>query len=236
VSVLEGLGAALIMPTVVALVAGNFTGRRRAFAYGVIAAAAAAAIAAGPIIGGFVTAEFSWRWVFAAEVPIAAVLLIGSASIADAPAGERPRIDLVGAALSAVGLGAVVIAVVQSGAWGSVEPKVPEGPDATPELFGISAVAWMLIGGLLLLWAFAAWIRRRAATGRSPLVDPSLFESRQVVGGLSVLLLQYLVMMGCSSRCPCSSRWCWASTRSTRACGCCRCRSRWSSPPPPSRS
>lgn len=195
-SVIEGLGAALIMPTVVALVASNFTGRRRAFAYGVIAAAAAVAIAAGPIIGGFVTAQFSWRWVFAAEVPIAAVILIGSRAVADAPAAERPKLDLVGAALSAVGLGLVVIAVVQSGAWGWVQPKIPDGPDATPELWGVSAVAWMLIGGLLVLWGFVAWIRRRAATGGAPLFDPALLETPQVMGGLSVLLLQYLVMMG----------------------------------------
>jgi MFS family permease len=195
-SLLEGLGAALIMPTVVALVAGNFTGRRRAFAYGVIAASAAVAIAAGPIIGGFVTAEFSWRWVFAAEVPIAAAILIGSKAIADAPASGRPKLDLVGAGLSAVGLGLVVIGVVQSGAWGWVQPKIPEGPDATPELWGISAVAWMLVGGLLTLWGFFLWIRRRTATGQAPLVDPALFKNAQVTGGLMVLLMQYLVMMG----------------------------------------
>lgn len=195
-SVLEGLGAALIMPTVVALVAGNFTGRRRAFAYGVIAASAAVAIAAGPIIGGFVTAEFSWRWVFAAEVPIAAAILIGSRSIADAPAATRPRIDLVGAVLSAVGLGLTVIAVVQSGAWGWVQPKIADGPDATPELFGISAVAWMLVGGLLILWFLVGWLHRRTERGEEPLFDPALLRNRQVTGGLSVLLLQYLVMMG----------------------------------------
>jgi EmrB/QacA subfamily drug resistance transporter len=195
-SVLEGLGAALIMPTVVALVAGNFTGRRRAFAYGVIAASAAVAIAAGPIIGGFVTAEFSWRWVFAAEVPIAAAILIGSRAIADAPASERPRIDLVGAALSAVGLGLVVIAGVQSGAWGWVRPKIAEGADATPELFGLSPVTWMLVGGLLALWLLVGWLQRRTARGEEPLFDPALLRDRQVTGGLSVLLLQYLVMMG----------------------------------------
>jgi EmrB/QacA subfamily drug resistance transporter len=195
-SVLEGIGAALIMPTVVALVAGNFTGKRRAFAYGVIAASAAVAIAAGPIIGGFVTAEFSWRWVFAAEVPIAAAILVGSRAVADAPAAERPKIDLVGAVLSAVGLGLVVIAVVESGAWGWVQPKIPDGPDATPELFGVSAVTWMLVGGLLILWLFVGWIRRRVTRGEEPLFDPALLQTRQITGGLSVLLFQYLVMMG----------------------------------------
>ena len=195
-SVIEGLGAALIMPTVTALIAGNFTGRARAGAYSVIAAAAAVAIALGPIIGGFVTAYYSWRWVFAAEVVIAAGILLGSRIIRDVPTDERPRLDLVGALLSAAGLGLLVYGVLQSGSWGWVRPRVVDGPDATPSLLGLSAVTWLVVGGLLLLLAFVAWQRRRAARGASPLVDPSLFANRRLNVGLSVLLMQYLVMMG----------------------------------------
>ena len=113
-SVLEGLGAALIMPTVTALVAGNFSGQQRARAYGLIAASAAVAVAAGPIIGGFVTANFSWRWVFAAEVLIAAGLLVGTARIPDVAVEERPKLDVVGALLSAAGLAMIVLGVLQS--------------------------------------------------------------------------------------------------------------------------
>jgi EmrB/QacA subfamily drug resistance transporter len=195
-SVLEGLGAALIMPTVTALIAGNFTGRARAGAYSAIAAAAAVAVALGPIIGGFVTAYYSWRWVFAAEVVIAAGILLASRIVRDVPTDERPRLDLVGALLSAAGLGLVVFGVLQSGTWGWVRPRVADGPDATPSLLGMSAVIWLIVGGLLLLLAFVAWQRHRAARGASPLVDPSLFANRQLNVGLSVLLMQYLVMMG----------------------------------------
>jgi EmrB/QacA subfamily drug resistance transporter len=195
-SVLEGLGAALIMPTVTALIAGNFTGRARAGAYSAIAAAAAVAVALGPIIGGFVTAYYSWRWVFAAEVVIAAGILLASRIVRDVPTDERPRLDLVGALLSAAGLGLVVLGVLQSGTWGWVRPRVADGPDATPSLLGMSAVIWLIVGGLLLLLAFVAWQRHRAARGASPLVDPSLFANRQLNVGLSVLLMQYLVMMG----------------------------------------
>lgn len=195
-SVLEGLGAALIMPTVVALIAGNFVGRRRAVAYGVLAAAAAVAVAAGPIIGGFVTAYFSWRWVFAAEVLIAGAILVGSRAINDAPAGDRPRIDVVGAVLSAAGLGMLVYAVLQSSSWGWVKPLVPDGEDATPQLAGVSLVAWLALGGLFVLWLFLAWQRHLASSGGEPLVDPSLWQYREMTGGLSVLLMQYLVMMG----------------------------------------
>jgi EmrB/QacA subfamily drug resistance transporter len=195
-SVLEGLGAALIMPTVTALIAGNFTGRARAGAYAAIAAAAAVAVALGPIIGGFVTAYYSWRWVFAAEVVIAAGILIASRIVRDVPTDERPSLDVVGAVLSAAGLGLLVYGVLQSGSWGWVMPRVADGPDATPALFGISAVTWLVVGGLLLLLAFVSWQRRRVARAESPLVDPALFGNRQLSTGLSVLLVQYLVMMG----------------------------------------
>jgi EmrB/QacA subfamily drug resistance transporter len=195
-SVLEGLGACLIMPTVTALIAGNFTGRARAGAYSTIAAAAAVAVALGPIIGGFVTAYYSWRWVFAAEVVIAVGILLASMIIRDVPSEERVRLDLVGALLSAVGLGLLVFGVLQSGSWGWVQPRVADGPDATPSLLGISAVTWLVVGGLLLLLAFVAWQRHRVERGDSPLVDPALFSNRQLTGGLSALLMQYLVMMG----------------------------------------
>jgi MFS family permease len=195
-SVLEGLGAALIMPTVTALVAGNFTGRQRARAYGVIAAAAAVAVAAGPIIGGFVTAAFSWRWVFAAEVLIAMAILIGSARIPDVGVVERPKLDLIGALLSAAGLAMIVFGVLQSSSWGWVAPRVASGSDATPQLARISLTAWLILAGLLVLWMLVVWLNRREATGREPLFDPVLLDDRQLRGGLSVLLTQYLVSSG----------------------------------------
>jgi EmrB/QacA subfamily drug resistance transporter len=195
-SILEGLGAALIMPTLIALVAGNFVGRQRAVAYSMLAAAAAIAIAAGPIIGGFVTAYFSWRWVFAAEVLIAGGILLASKVIRDVPVEEKPRIDFVGALLSAAGLGMFVFGVLQSSSWGWVAPKIPEGEDATPQLAGISAVTWLALGGLLVIWIFLYWQRRLASKGGSPLVDPSLWGNEGLTGGLSLLLVQFLVMMG----------------------------------------
>ena len=75
-SLLEGLGAALILPAIVALVAGNFPQKRRSSAYGAIAAAGAVAIAVGPIIGGAVTTFASWRWVFVGEVVLVLVILV----------------------------------------------------------------------------------------------------------------------------------------------------------------
>ena len=89
-SLLEGIGAALILPAIVALVAGNFAAERRPAAYGLVAAAGAVAVAVGPLIGGFCTTYFSWRWVFAGEVLLVIAILFLTRRIADAPVEERP--------------------------------------------------------------------------------------------------------------------------------------------------
>src|SRR5205823_2693136 len=75
-SFIEGIGAVLILPSIVALVASNFTQDERPRAYGLIASAAAIAVAAGPLIGGFVTEYFSWRRVFAGEVVLVVGILV----------------------------------------------------------------------------------------------------------------------------------------------------------------
>src|SRR6187549_1165943 len=96
-SVLEGVGAALIMPAIVALVASNFPPERRPAAYGLVMGAGAVAVAVGPLIGGFATTYFSWRWVFAGEVLMVLAILLLTKQIADAPVETRPKFDLVGA-------------------------------------------------------------------------------------------------------------------------------------------
>ncbi|MEU8760921.1 MFS transporter [Streptomyces sp. NPDC048659] len=190
-SFLEGVGAALIMPAIVALVAGNFPTGRRPFAYGVVAAAGAVAIALGPLIGGVATTYFSWRWVFAGEVLLVLVILACARSIADAAAEERTRLDLVGAVLSAAGLGIFVYGVLRSDEWGWVQPK----PDA-PSWLGVSLVVWTTLAGLLLIWLFLRWEARLVGRGRDPLVHPDLLRNRQLTGGLIMFFFQYLVQMG----------------------------------------
>src|SRR5215218_8968140 len=121
-SILEGIGAALIMPAIVALVAGNFPASGRPRAYGLVGAAGAIAIAVGPLIGGLATTYASWRWVFAGEVLIGAAILLFSRRVVDAPVAKRPRLDVLGSLLSAVGLGLMVIGVLQSSTWGWLLP------------------------------------------------------------------------------------------------------------------
>ena len=190
-SLLEGIGAALILPAIVALVAGNFPPAGRPRAYGLVMAAGAIAVAVGPLIGGIATTYFSWRWVFVGEVLIVLVILVLARRVEDAPVEGRPDLDLVGAVLSATGLGLAVFGVLRSSVWGWVLPK-PGGP----EILGLSPTILLIFGGLLVLWLFAAWERRVEQRGREPLVQLSMFENRQFTGGLLMFFFQFLVQAG----------------------------------------
>jgi EmrB/QacA subfamily drug resistance transporter len=190
-SFLEGVGAALILPAIVALVASNFPAQRRPAAYGLVAAAGAIAVAVGPLIGGFCTTYFSWRWVFAGEVVLVLAILVLARRIADAPPETRPKLDLVGAALSALGLGLVVFGVLRSSVWGWVQPK----PDA-PSWAGLSPTLWLILIGLFVVWIFFRWEDRREARGEEPLVRRAMLSNRQLSGGLIMFFFQFLAQAG----------------------------------------
>src|SRR6185295_10511297 len=103
-SVLEGIGAALVMPALVALAAASYQGTDRATAYGVLGGMAGVGIAVGPILGGWVTSTYTWRLVFAGEVVVALAILAGGRFLARPEREERQVLDWVGAVLSAAGL------------------------------------------------------------------------------------------------------------------------------------
>jgi MFS family permease len=190
-SFLEGVGAALILPAIVALVAGNFETARRPAAYGLVAAAGAVAVAVGPLIGGFATTYFSWRWVFAGEVVLVLIILVLTRRIADAPAETRPRLDFVGAVLSALGLSLLVFGVLRSGEWGWIHPT-PEGPSWA----GLSPTVWLVLAGLFVIWIFFRWEAAQDARGKEPLIRPEMLRNRQLTGGLTMFFFQYLVQAG----------------------------------------
>lgn len=188
---LEGIGAALILPAIVALVAGNVPPAGRTAAYGLIAAAGAIAVAAGPLVGGAVTTFASWRWVFAGEVVVVALILASLRAIGDTAPEGRVRFDSVGALLSVSGLSLTVLGVLNSGVWGWVKPK----PNA-PTWLGVSPVVWLVLSGLLLIAALLAWEGRLERTGGEPLFRPSMFKSVQLSGGLVAFFFQFMVQAG----------------------------------------
>jgi MFS family permease len=189
-SVLEGIGAALIMPAIVALVAGNFPPEGRSRAYGLVGAAGAIAIAVGPLIGGLATTYASWRWVFAGEVLIGIGIFAFSRRVTDAPVDERPHLDLLGAVLWAVGMGLIVMGVLKSGEWGWFLPS-----EDAPSVFGMSPVLWLIVAGLVSLRLFGSHVRRLDERGKEPLFSPSLIDQK-LNGGLLMFFFQFVVMMG----------------------------------------
>jgi MFS family permease len=190
-SVLEGLGAALIMPAVVALVATNFGPSERPKAYGLVASAGAVAVAVGPLVGGLFTTYASWRWVFFGEVIIVLGILALTRRMADSPAVPGVRLDPVGTLLSAVGLGMIVYGVIRSGTWGFVQPKA----DA-PQWFGTSPVIWLLLGGGAVLVGFMLWESRQLQRNRPALVDPRMLRVPRLQGGLTSFFFQFLLQAG----------------------------------------
>jgi MFS family permease len=190
-SVLEGIGAALIMPAIVALVAGNFPAERRAAAYGLIAASGAIAVAVGPLLGGAVTTFASWRWVFVGEAGIVVLILVALRRIQDTPPVGRARFDGVGALLSIVGLSLLVYGVLRAGTWGFVKPK-PGGP----ALLGTSPVVWLVLGGLLVIYGFFLWEGRVNNRGGEPLIHTAMLRNAQLDGGLTLFFFQFFIQAG----------------------------------------
>ncbi|HXV93293.1 MAG TPA: MFS transporter [Pseudonocardia sp.] len=191
-SVIEGLGGALVLPALAALVGGSYSGRERAVAYGVIGGLAGAGIAVGPLLGGWVTTYLTWRLVFAGEVVVVLLILLMLRWIGDVPTcGPRRRLDAVGAALSVVGLGLVVLGVLQSGTWGWLTPRDPPFT-----VFGFAPTLFVVTAGLVVLGLLRGWLRHREAQGRDPLVRSALFDVRPLRAALSTLLAQNLILLG----------------------------------------
>ncbi|MFJ3922270.1 MFS transporter [Streptomyces sp. NPDC090022] len=191
-SVIEGLGAALVLPALAALVAGSYQGRDRAVAYGVIGGLAGAGIAVGPLLGGWVTTYLTWRVVFAGEVVVVVALLCVVRWITEPPRPARPpRLDAVGVALSALGLAGVVLGVLQSSTWGWLQPR-----DVPFTVFGFAPTLFVVAAGCLLLWLFRIWERRRESRHEDPLVSFDLFGVPVLRSGLSMLFAQNLILLG----------------------------------------
>ena len=176
-AIVGGLGAALLLPSMQSLIHGNFQGPMQRRAYALVGAAAAIAAAVGPLLGGFVTTYLSWRVAFLGEVVIIAIVLVGSRLVHDVPYTGSRGVDVVGAVLSAVGMGGVVLGIL---VW-------QEGGEAVGALIAVGAVA---------LGSLAWWLARRKREGKPALLDVGLFESKYFRLGISSQTLQQIALGG----------------------------------------
>ncbi len=194
-SLVEGLGAVLVIPAIAALAAVNYTGRDRVIAFSALGAITGFAAAAGPLIGGLMTTYASWRWVFVGEVIVMVLVLIVSGRIKDAPGDRTLRIDLLSVVLSASGMAILVFAVLQSKVWGWLVPlDPPEVAGVTIAPFGISPVAYLIVIAILVLWWFIRRQQQLERLGRVPLLKVSMLRIPALRSGLTMFLAQYFAI------------------------------------------
>ncbi|MDZ8171996.1 MFS transporter [Microbacterium xanthum] len=194
-SLVEGLGAVLVIPAIAALAAINYDGRARVTAFSALGAVTGLAAAAGPLIGGLVTTYASWRFVFVGETVVMIAILLASGRIRDAPADRTLRIDVPSVALSAGGMALVVFGVLQSKTWGWFVPLAPPtvaGVEVAP--FGVSPVTYLILLGGIVLWWFAGRQGMLTRTDRVPLLKVDLFRIGALRSGLSGFLVQYFAI------------------------------------------
>lgn len=196
-SVIEGVGAALMMPATSSLLVSNYKGRDRAIAFGIWGGIAAASSAIGPIVGGLLTTHYSWRWAFRINIVVAAILLVGSLVVAEArDREEKPELDFLGVFLSAFGLLSFVYGVIESSTYGWWHAKQAFALFGHALPAGLSPTPIALAIGVALLLAFGWWQRNAEDHGHTPLVSMHLFANRQFTSGVTVVSLLSLGMVG----------------------------------------
>ena len=176
-AVVGGIGASLLLPAMQSLIHGNFEGAAQKQVYALVGAAAAIAAAVGPLLGGFITTYLSWRVGFLLEVVIIAVVLSCIKLVRDVPYTGPRTIDLVGALLSVLGMGGLVLGIL---AW-------QEGGESVGALLATGAIA---------MGALVYWLVRRKRAGKPTLIDPDLFTSKLFRLGISQQMLQQIALGG----------------------------------------
>lgn len=197
-SIIEGIGAALMMPATMSLLVSTYRGRDRAIAMGIWGGIAAASSAIGPILGGYLTSNYSWRWGFRINVFVAALLILASPLvIGSRDKQEKSKLDFLGVVLSTLGMLGVVFGIIESttyGWWKAKEVFVFFGQTLT--LNGYSIVPFSLALGIILLVFFGLWQNKITKSGGTPLVSLSIFKNSQFTSSVAVTAIMAIGQTG----------------------------------------
>lgn len=178
----QGIGAAAILPATLSTINAVFRGRERAIAFAVWGSTIGGMAALGPLVGGWLTTDYTWRWAFWINVPVGLLVLVGIVLWVPETRDEAtcPGMDLAGVALSALGLGLIVFALIEGQHYGWWRQ----------ESGAISPVPIALAVGLLLMVGFVAVQRVRARKGLVVLVDLRLLSVRSFrFGSIAALIV-----------------------------------------------
>ncbi|WP_458688823.1 MFS transporter [Nocardia tengchongensis] len=178
--VVQGVGAAGVMPGTLATMNAIFRGRDRTIAFAVWGSVISGVAAIGPLLGGWLTTYFTWPWIFLVNIPLGALVLIGLVLfVPETRAGKNaPGLDVDGFLLSAIGFALLVFALIEGQTYGWWKPlrEFPIAGRHWPATAPISPIPVLLALGALALYLFVRWERHRKLIGRSALLDPALFK------------------------------------------------------------
>jgi EmrB/QacA subfamily drug resistance transporter len=197
-SIIEGVGAALMMPATSSLLVSEYKGKDRGLAFAVWGGVSASAAAIGPIVGGWLTTNYSWRWAFIINLFVVACLLFGSRFLRESREPQsKIDLDLIGIFLSSIGLVSVVYGLIESSTYGwgrALKTFEIFGFSFSPFNLSITPIAILL--GVILLALFVAYELKMEKNGKNPLVSPELFLNKQFTVGSLTTMLQTLSMTG----------------------------------------
>lgn len=173
----QGIGGALMLPTSLALLNANFRGRERGIAFGIWGSTIGGMAALGPLLGGWLTTSFSWRWAFGINIPLGLIVIVGLFLLVDESkdVAARRGVDWLGAILSAVGFGGVVFGLIEGRTYGWLRATEAISVGSWVWPWTVSPVAVAFVLGFAALTVFVLVERSRNRRGMVAMLDLDLF-------------------------------------------------------------
>ena len=179
--IVQGIGGAMVLPTTLSLVNANFQGKERGIAFAIWGSTIGGMVAIGPVLGGWLATDFSWRWAFNVNAPLGLIVVIGLLIWVNESKQEQRagKLDLVGAAISFVMFMTIVFGLIEGrvyGWWNASDKNVFSIGDFTWPTDGISIIPVSLAIGIVFVLIFVTWERAREKAGKNVLLDLGLFH------------------------------------------------------------